>query len=239
MAIPRVIIDTLKALPARDLEKLCKDSKVFYKGERLTSAMLIKMLEKGDKALIKLVYDGIAPILMIGGMVPGIGLACNLIDAAFCWTIGAWLDFAIDAISIALFEVPGVSGLKGVSKSMLALCKGVKIDTKAFWKIIDRLRQCDLLREGKIHQLFTFLMNQPNKMNFFVDVKAIYKSIMEGNFFKWKPDILRKIGEECEACGVKVMEKATYTIKTPQAVSNLNVKWGGITNSYIHIKTGL
>lgn len=246
MAVPRVIIDTLKALPAKDLEQFCKGSKMLYKGKRLTSTTLIKILETGDKTAIKLVYDGIAPMLMVGGMWPGVGLICNLIDAAFCWIIGAWLDFAIDAISIALFEVPGVSGLKGVSKGMLALCKGVKIDAKAFWKIIDRLGQYKFLREVKVHQLFTLLMDPANKMMEFVDVKAIYKSVMKANFYRWGPGLLEKIGKECEACGVKAidgikaMERNAYTINALQSVNSYNVQFGElVVGRYMQIHKGL
>lgn len=230
MALPTVFIDALKAVPAKDLEHLCTMSKLEYKGQKMTARMLIDVFEKGDKLVLRQIYNGIAPVLMVGGMLPGVGLACNVIDAAFCFTIGAWVDFAIDAIAIALFEVPGVSGLKGVSKGMMGLCKCVKIDVKVFWKIMDKLGQCNILREGKIHELFSFLMSPSNKLVEFVDIHAIAKSVSNANFFKWGPEVLAKISKECEECGVKVLGKSpNTTMKTNTVVNNYGVKLLKIT----------
>ena len=223
MALPAVFIDALKAVPAKDLEHLCTMSKLEYNGQKMTARMLVDIFEKGDKLVLKQIYNGIAPVLMVGGMLPGVGLACNVIDAAFCFTIGAWIDFAIDAKAIALFEVPGVSGLKGVSKGMMGLCKCVKIDVKAFWKIMDKLGQCNILREGKIHELFSFLMSPSNKLVEFVDVNAIARSVSNANLFKWGDGILAKVTKECEACGVKVIQNTRLTIKTSSIVANHQV----------------
>lgn len=231
MALPAVFIDALKAIPSKDLEHLCSMSKLEYGGRKMTSKMLIDVFEKGDKVALRNIYNGIAPFLMVGGMLPGVGLACNVIDAAFCYTIGAWLDFAIDAIAIALFEVPGVSGLKGVSKGMMGLCKCVKIDVKSFWKILDRLNQCNILKERKIHELFTMLLPLSNKTTKIIDVdiKAIAKSVSNENLFKWGKDVLEKVTKECEACGVKVIHNSKSTIKTSTVVNNYQVKFLKLT----------
>jgi len=223
MALPVVFIDALKAVPVKDLEHLCSMAKLEYRGQKMTSRMLIEAFEKGDKIVLRQIYNGIAPVLMVGGMLPGVGLACNVIDAAFCFTIGAWLDFAIDAIAIALFEVPGVSGLKVVSKGMMGLCKCIKIDVKAFWKIMDKLGQCNVLREGKIHELFSFLMSPSNKLVEFVDINAIAKSVSNANLFKWGNVVLAKVSKECEACGVKVAQQSKYVIKTSTMTTNHQV----------------
>lgn len=223
MALPIVFIDALKAVPAQDLEHLCTMAKLEYRGQKMTSRMLIEAFEKGDKIVLRQIYNGIASVLMVGGMLPGVGLACNVIDAAFCFTIGAWLDFAIDAIAIALFEVPGVSGLKGVSKGMMGLCKCIKIDVKAFWKIMDKLGQCNVLREGKIHELFSFIMSPSNKLVEFVDINAIAKSVSNENLFKWGNAVLTKVSKECEACGVKVVQQSKYVIKTSTMTTNHQV----------------
>lgn len=233
MALPTVFIDALKAVPAKDLEHLCTMSKLEHNGQKMTARMLIDVFEKGEKLVLRQIYNGIAPVLMVGGMLPGVGLACNVIDAAFCFTIGAWLDFAIDAIAIALFEVPGVSGLKGVSKGMMGLCKCVKIDVKAFWKIMEKLGQCNILREGKIHELFSFLMSPSNKFVEFVDVNAIAKSVSNANLFKWGTEVLATVTKECEACGVKVLHHSTSTIKTPTAVTNHQVSFLKLTERRI------
>lgn len=236
MALPTVLVDVLKAIPAKNLEHLCSMAKVEYKGSKLTSRTLIKIFEEGDTIALKSVYHGIAPILMVGGMLPGVGLACNIIDAAFCFTIGAWLDFAIDAIAIALFEVPGVSGLKGVSKGMLGLCKSIEIDVKAFWKIMDKLKKSNILKENKVHQLFAFLMDlmdPSNKKIVFVDFNAISKSLSKSNIFEWRPEILTKVAKELEAVGEKAAKKIglnkNYTIKTPTQVTNHNLRLLDIT----------
>lgn len=229
MALPTVFIDALKAVPAKDLEHLCSMAKLEYRGQKMTSRMLIEAFEKGDKIVLRQIYNGIAPVLMVGGMLPGVGLACNVIDAAFCFTIGAWLDFAIDAIAIALFEVPGVSGLKGVSKGMMGLCKCIKIDVKAFWKIMDKLGQCNVLREGKIHELFSFLMSPSNKLVEFVDINAIAKSVSNENLFKWGNAVLAKVSKECEACGVKVVQQSKYVIKTSTMTTNHQVSFLKLT----------
>lgn len=223
MALPTVFIDALKAVPTKDLEHLCSMAKLEYRGQKMTSHMLIEAFEKGDKIVLRQIYNGIAPILLVGGMLPGVGLACNIIDAAFCFTISAWLDFAIDVIAIALFEVPGVSGLKGVSKGMMGLCKCVKIDVKAFWKIMDKLGRCNVLREGKVHELFVFLMSPSNKLVEFVDIRAIAKSVSNANLFKWGDVVLAKVTKECEACGVKVIQQSKYVIKTSTTVTNHQV----------------
>lgn len=226
MALPAVFVDAMKAIPSKDLEQLCSMAKLEYKGSKVTSKTLIEVFEKGDTVALKQIYNGIAPVLMVGGMLPGVGLACNLIDAAFCFTIGAWVDFAIDAIAIALFEVPGVSGLKGVSKGMLNLCKSVKIDVKSFWKIMEKLKQCNILREGKIHELFTMLLpisNNPTKY-FYVDLNAIAKSVSCENIFKWGNNILEKVTKECEACGVRVVYNSKTSIMTPSVVNDFHVK---------------
>ena len=229
MALPTVFIDALKAVPAKDLEHLCSMAKLEYRGQKMTSRMLIEAFEKGDKIVLRQIYNGIAPVLMVGGMLPGVGLACNVIDAAFCFTIGAWLDFAIDAIAIALFEVPGVSGLKGVSKGMMGLCKCIKIDVKAFWKIMAKLGQCNVLREGKIHELFSFLMSPSNKLVEFVDINAIAKSVSNENLFKWGNAVLAKVSKECEACGVKVVQQSKYVIKTSTMTTNHQVSFLKLT----------
>lgn len=225
MALPTVIIDALKAVPAKDLEHLCSMAKLEYRGQKMTSRMLIEALEKGDKIVLRQIYNGIAPVLMVGGLLPGVGLACNVIDAAFCFTIGAWLDFAIDAIAIALFEVPGVSGLKGISKGMMGLCRCVKIDAKAFWKILEKLKSCNILGDGKIHQLFTILLPLSNKATKLieVDINAIAKSISNENFLKWGPGVLEKVMKECEDCGIKVVQKNTYKVRTSTSVNNYHV----------------
>ena len=229
MALPTVFIDALKAVPAKELEHLGSMAKLEYRGQKMTARMLVEAFEKGDKIVLRQIYNGIAPVLLVGGMLPGVGLACNIIDAAFCFTIGAWLDFAIDAIAIALFEVPGVSGLKGVSKGMMGLCKCIKIDVKAFWKIMDKLAQCNVLREGKIHELFSFLMSPSNKLVEFVDISAIAKSVSNANLFKWGDAVLAKVSKECEACGVKVAKQSNYVIKTSTTVTNHQVSFLKLT----------
>lgn len=221
MAIPVQIVEALKKVPPEDLNKLCSQCKVMYKGEKINSKILIAAFEKGDPAILKIIYQGVAPLLLVGGMLPGVGLACNIIDAAFCYSIGAWLDFAIDVIAIALFEVPGVSGLKGVSKGMMGLCKGIKIDAKAFWKILDKLKQVNLLKNNKVHELFELLISQENKMIEFVDVKIIAKSVSEQNFFKWGDGVLKKVISECEACGVKIAEKKSTIMQKEMSVSSI------------------
>lgn len=224
MALPKVFVEALRKVPPEDLNKLCSKCKVRYKGERINSKILLTAFEKGDPAILKLIYEGISPVLMVGGMLPGVGLACNIIDAAFCFTIGAWLDFAIDIIAIGLFEVPGVSGLKGVSKGMIGLCRNknmIKIDVKAFWKILDKLKDANLLKSSKVHELFEFLMSYNNKLIEFVDVKAIAKSVSEQNLFKWGNDILKKIISECEACGVKIVEKRAIVVQKQISSSSI------------------
>lgn len=230
MALPTVFVEAIKTVPTKDLDKLCSMFKFEYKGSKITSRTLVELFEKGDRAAIELLYKGIAPILLVGGMVPGVGLACNIIDAAFCYSIGAWLDFSIDVIAIALFEVPGVSGLKGVSKGLMGLCRSIKIDAKAFWKILDKIHQCNILKESKVHQLFSILMAPSNSFIRFVDIKAIAQSIPNLNnpFIKWGKNILVKVSSECEACGVKTIEKAYSTMKIPTKVTNHNVTKFGV-----------
>lgn len=227
MALPTVFIDAIKAIPTKDLEYLCLMSKLEYNGQKMTARMLIDVFEKGDKLVLKQIHNSIAPLLLVGGMLPGVGLACNVIDAAFCFSIGAWIDFAIDAIAIALFEVPGVSGLKGISKGMMGLCKSIKIDAKAFWRILEKLKKCNILREGKIHELFNYLLPLSNINYKFVvfDVQAIAKSIPQTNFFNWGSGIIAKVSKECEMCGVKVAQNSKYsTIKTPSSETYFGVK---------------
>lgn len=205
MILPKPLIEAIKAVPKKDLDKVCMMCKFEYKGSRITAQTLVEIFEKGDIVALRSFYKSIAPALLVGGMLPGVGLACNIIDATLCFALGSWLDFAIDVIAIALFEVPGVSGLKGISKGMLGLCKSVKIDAKTFWKILDKVSQCNMLKESMIHELFSLMMSHSNSFLRFVDVQAIARSLPNQNLFKWGNGILTKIASECKACGVKTV----------------------------------
>lgn len=207
MILPKPFIEAIKAVPKKDLDKVCMMCKFEYKGSKMTTQALIEIFEKGDIVALRGFYKSIAPALLLGGMLPGVGLACNIIDATLCFALGLWLDFAIDVIAISLFEVPGVSGLKSISKGMLGLCKSVKIDVKAFWKIMDKVSQCNKIKESMIHELFSQMMSSSNSFLRFVDVQAIARSIPSQNLFKWGNGVLAKIASECEACGAKIATK--------------------------------
>lgn len=222
MAIPTVLIDALHAVPVKYMDDLCLKCKISVGTERLTGKGLIRILQEGDVSKLRVVYTKIAPVLMVGGMAPGVGLAFNLVDAICCFCLGLWIDFVVDIVAISLFEVPGVSGLKGVSKGMLGLCKSVKIDSAVFFKIMERIRVNNTLTEGKIHQVFTILMDQANKA-VRIDVKDIYSSLSKQNLFIWTNKVLDKVARECEAC-----------LKAPASVTNVGNPWTN-ASSHLHL----
>ncbi len=216
MALPVELVTMIKSVPTRHLDELCK----MVKTEKLTSKMIIEAFEKGDKIALKRIYVAISPILLVGGLMPGVGLACNIIDCAFCFVVGEWLSFVIDLIAIALFEVPGVAGLKPLCKGLLASSKhllgySLKIGPKAVKAILKKLSNVQLLKPVKVHEMFSVFMSPELKV--FVDVDAIAKTFSRmSNPFLIPFEISAKVVDECAKCGVKVKAAVAPVVKKTQ-----------------------
>ncbi len=240
MALPVELVTMIKSVPTRHLDELCK----MVKTEKLTSKMIIEAFEKGDKIALKRIYVAISPILLVGGLMPGVGLACNIIDCAFCFVVGEWLSFVVDLIAIALFEVPGVAGLKPLCKGLLASSKhllsySLKIGPKAVEAILKKLSSVQLLKSHKVHEMFTVFMSPELKV--FVDCDEIAKAFSSVNMlFRVPPEISAKVVDECAKCGVKLKTIVTPALaKIQKGVKQYNLKLFDITvnNNTRYLKT--
>lgn len=131
MALPIALRNVIHSIPAEYFNEFFKA----VSGSPATKAKLnaigirsvpdlIQAFYKEDKSLYEQMYHCVEPILLVGGFLPMVGVVFNVLDAVFCYLLGRWVDFVIDVICIAFCGVPG---LKGAFKTLVPLCKHVKI----------------------------------------------------------------------------------------------------------------
>lgn len=95
---------------------------------------------------LQVIYASIEGALMIGGCIPMVGIAINIIDAIFCVLLGNWIGAFIAIISC--FPIPGfkIAG-KGLGKVLSKILAKVPIldvprAIRMLGKKIDGLRWC-------------------------------------------------------------------------------------------------
>lgn len=131
MALPIALRNVIHSIPAEYFDEFFKavsgspatKAKLYAIGIRSVPD-LIQAFYKEDKSLYEQMYQCVEPILLVGGFLPMVGVVFNVLDAVFCYLLGRWVDFVIDVICIAFCGVPG---LKGAFKTLVPLCKHVKI----------------------------------------------------------------------------------------------------------------
>lgn len=74
-------------------------------GKSGSKEFLQHLLTSGNISAIHKAYDAIEAYLFVGGLVPGLAIPVNVIDACFCFALGNWFGCFLAIVSC--FPIPG------------------------------------------------------------------------------------------------------------------------------------
>jgi len=133
--VPSFLLNMIRDVPESAFERVMVSLKITerkefkeYASKRIASKTLygdfVLTLFSYDRAAVATLYKSIEGVLFVGGCVPGVGIAFNLVDACFCFILGNWLGCFVAILSC--FPIPGfkLAG-KGAEKFIMVLLKRI------------------------------------------------------------------------------------------------------------------
>ena len=100
-----------------------------------------------NRIVVEALYRKVEMILFLGGCIPAVGIAFNVIDACFCFILGNWLGVLVAILSC--FPIPGFKAAgKGLEKFLTAVIK--KIPIHEFISRFARMLETRITLSGQI-----------------------------------------------------------------------------------------
>lgn len=137
--VPDILLSKLMDIPDACIDEACKKLGItdtlqyhIYMDNPLalnksSKNFLIKVFSSSDTVALQAVYNKIEIGLLLGGCIPYVGIAVNIIDACFCLALGNIFGCVVAIISC--FPIPGFKVVgKGIDKILVELLKKISPD---------------------------------------------------------------------------------------------------------------
>lgn len=236
--IPSGLINLLEQIEEKNIASVCQKlhitDTVGYKSYSMKVAKrncekeyLLKVFKSGGD--LQRLYNSIENYLFIGGCVPGVGVAFNIIDACFCAALGNWLGAFVAIISC--FPIPGFKVVgKGIEKGMSLVLKEL-VGKISLFTATDGLK----MLEKQMTKIGLYGIKKQGSYTInFINLKPIEEQF-EQMFLEWHNPFAENVVREIFKFAFSIQKRATKTVAqytgdfAKYDVKNMNVtKFGSL-----------